>query len=989
MFNRLFKKYVNRETVTYLVFGVLTTLVNYLIFVILNVAGVHLVINQFIAWIVALIFAFFTNKKFVFNSKDYSLKNLVNEFIPFTAARVLSFLFETVFILFTVKFMHMNTYLSKIIASVGVVIMNYVASKFFIFKEKPEGKKSLLSRLSLIDNDSDGHNKLISGNITYLLAFIIPVIILVIIYYGRSIYPFGEECYLRSDMYHQYAPFYSELWNKLTNGGSLTYSWNIGMGTNFTALSAYYLASPINWVIALFPQKYMIEIMNSLIILKMAGSSVTFTYYVNKHFNTKTILSACFGIFYGLSGYLAAYSWNIMWLDCILLLPLIVLGLEKLVKEDKYMLYTVSLGLCILSNYYIAIMVCFACVFLFIHNIISMPKPKYAYIYFKKAFYFALFSLIAGGLAAILLIPEIYAFKLSASNEFSFPEVLNCYFPVLEMLVRHLPNVDVHLGLEHYPNIYCGTFIFMLLPLYWFNPNSKLREKITKTLFVIILLTSYNMNIPNFIWHGFHFPNSLPARQGFIYIFLVLSMCFEAAINIKEYTKNQILGAFAAAIGFLVIAEQCYSGDVYNFKIFYTAGFFLVLYLSIMLIYKYSKLSKYVAMVLIIVVSAFECGMNMEFTGLSTTGRTYYLSNYDDMEALRDLIAEEDTDFYRSEIYYGYRSKNDTAWHNIKGISTFSSTAHAGITAFLDKLGCETSFNAYSSHGLTVVSQAMLNVKYTYSSFAREEGTDLSFIASSGNTYLYRNNYTLPVAFLVDSDINSSWDFERENPFDIQNQFIYNNTGINRIFYSICVSNEGDYTEILPDEKCHAYIYLPVSRNDLSIDVVINGMSSNYSDLGNMDIIDIGYISPDDYVYVTNAPYGMEVYTYRESDFITAFETLNEGSLQVSSYSDTKIEGTVNASYSGTMMCSIPYEKGWSVYVDGKKVSTFAIKDALLGFNVSAGEHDIVLKYSPSGLVTGTVITLFSLALLILIFVFDKKREKKKDDDMSERCEIL
>ena len=71
-------------------------------------------------------------------------------------------------------------------------------------------------------------------------------------------------------MYHQYAPFFSELWYKIRNAESLTYSWDIGMGTNFTSLYAYYLASPANWIIVLFPQKYMIEIMNTLIILKLS-----------------------------------------------------------------------------------------------------------------------------------------------------------------------------------------------------------------------------------------------------------------------------------------------------------------------------------------------------------------------------------------------------------------------------------------------------------------------------------------------------------------------------------------------------------------------------------------------------------------------------------------------------------------------------------------------------------------------------------------------
>ena len=103
----------------------------------------------------------------------------------------------------------------------------------------------------------------------YVLSFFIPVTILILIYILRGVYPFGQQCFLRSDMYHQYAPFLAEFQNKLRTGGNLTYSWNIGMGVNFTALYAYYLATPINWFLILFSQKHLIELMSVILILKV------------------------------------------------------------------------------------------------------------------------------------------------------------------------------------------------------------------------------------------------------------------------------------------------------------------------------------------------------------------------------------------------------------------------------------------------------------------------------------------------------------------------------------------------------------------------------------------------------------------------------------------------------------------------------------------------------------------------------------------------
>ena len=123
-----------------------------------------------------------------------------------------------------------------------------------------------------------------------IMAFLIPLFIGIIVCIDHGVYPFGEKCILKVDMYHQYAPFFSEMWHKIHTGESMFYSWDNGMGSNFISLMAYYLASPANWFLIFIPQKYVPEFMNALIILKLSASSLSFTYYVTKHFNTKKII---------------------------------------------------------------------------------------------------------------------------------------------------------------------------------------------------------------------------------------------------------------------------------------------------------------------------------------------------------------------------------------------------------------------------------------------------------------------------------------------------------------------------------------------------------------------------------------------------------------------------------------------------------------------------------------------------------------------------
>ena len=199
---------------------------------------------------------------------------------------------------------------------------------------------------------------LIRPSDAYLLAFFIPVIIMVIVFIQRGIFPFGENSFLRTDMYHQYAPFFQEFREKLTSGESLLYSWNVGMGVNFSALYAYYLASPLNWLIVLCPRDYVIEFMSYMVVVKIGLCGLSMAWYLRSRNRRTDIGAGVFGTFYALSGYLAAYSWNIMWLDCIILLPVIVRGAERLVNEKKPHLYCLALGLSILSNYYISIMIC-------------------------------------------------------------------------------------------------------------------------------------------------------------------------------------------------------------------------------------------------------------------------------------------------------------------------------------------------------------------------------------------------------------------------------------------------------------------------------------------------------------------------------------------------------------------------------------------------------------------------------------------------------
>ena len=134
-FRSLWEKY--RSILIYIIFGVLTTAVNYLVYIpCLNLLGMSASVSNVIAWCVAVLFAFLTNKPFVFESKDWSAKTVVPEFTKFVGTRVASGLMETVILMVAVDMLGWNGVIWKLVTNVIVVILNYIGSQLLVFRRK-------------------------------------------------------------------------------------------------------------------------------------------------------------------------------------------------------------------------------------------------------------------------------------------------------------------------------------------------------------------------------------------------------------------------------------------------------------------------------------------------------------------------------------------------------------------------------------------------------------------------------------------------------------------------------------------------------------------------------------------------------------------------------------------------------------------------------------------------------------------------------------
>ena len=195
------------------------------------------------------------------------------------------------------------------------------------------------------------------------LAFAFPVVGMLVVMMFSQYAPFGKYSILYSDMYHQYYPFFKAFRQALLSGDSLLYSWNLGMGMDYLGLISYYLASPLNLLSVLVPEKFLLEFFSFLMPVKLGLASLFFAYFLKNIFHKDDLSISVFGTLYGLCAWALGFQWNIMWLDTFALLPLVALGTVYLLRDKKFVLYTLSLFLAVFDNYYIGF---FVCIFVFL-----------------------------------------------------------------------------------------------------------------------------------------------------------------------------------------------------------------------------------------------------------------------------------------------------------------------------------------------------------------------------------------------------------------------------------------------------------------------------------------------------------------------------------------------------------------------------------------------------------------------------------------------
>lgn len=814
----------------------------------------------------------------------------------------------------------------------------------------------------------------------YIAAFGLPFFICVIICIGNGVYPFGDNCILHIDMYHQYCPFFTEFLNKLQSGGSLQYSWNLGLGSDFVSLYAYYLASPLNFLILLCPKSHVIEFMTLLIILKISASGLTFFLYIRHHYKfvgkdgrmhkNQVIPAIVFSTAYALSGFVAAYSWDIMWMDCIALFPLIMIGLERLVQEKKAGLYYITLALCIFCNYYISIMICIFLVFAFVLLFFSQKKGKGG-----AVLRFGWYSLLAGASSAILLLPEIAVLSVSGSAEGGFPKTAKFYFNILAELGRGAAVTSVYTGNDHWPNLYAGAFSLFLVWIYVLNRRISWKEKVPRIAMLAFFLVSFAENQLDYIWHGMHFPQALPGRQSFLYSFVLLSMGF-AAVRKRKGTKIWHI-AVAAIVSMMLLLLSGWYGDetvTEPVSLVITALFICVYAVTFVLTKITGKKKRLAFAQFAVFVAVAELAINMAATGFGTTSRVAYTEKQTDYENLLKTAKEDNEEtgsgFYRVEDTER-KTKNDDSLYGYASATIFSSLMNLDVSHLFQSLFMEGGKNFYCYNGATPLSSSLFSVKYMLSDSALEESPYRTLIGGSGSSFLYRNNYSLPLGFVMDEQAIANWTSSTADRMASLNSLTSALGAEGQMLYpATCVTdaNAGDTTIDIAEDGYYYADYVSCTSDTLTVNRS-DGWTKQYSKTSHRYLIELGECKAGDEIHILNSnmeSIEFQVYQLNEKVVQQAFDTLNAQTMQLTDMTDRKIEGKIQVQNAGRLILSVPADEGWTLYVDGKETEIEPLADALVGVHLEKGSYTIKLCYTTPGLKVGAGISLGAVILFLI-----------------------
>lgn len=856
------------------------------------------------------------------------------------------------------------------------------------------------------------------------LSILLPMLIMVLIYAKIGVYPGSEQrTILASDAFSQYSNFFASLNNVFKGEQSIFYNWNSSMGLNYWAFIAYYLGGIFSPLVLFFENIEMPDFLYFLTLLKIGCIGGGFWIFSSQTFHLPKWGHVILSVSYALMSFTLAYSEIIMWLDALMYLPLITLGIHRIMDKQKPIVLFVSYFLLFVSNFYMAFMVGVFSLLYFIARLLTDREC-----YKSSIPMYLITSFLAGGASMIMILPTILDLRNNGEALSKISQLKTQTTGPWDLVIKNMVGIYDSTKLYSTPFIYVGL-LGLLFCLFFFL--TKKVPRLTKLSFgglLFILIISFYFEPLNLLWQGMHVPNMFNFRFSFLFSFLVLTLAGYGWEKYEQEDFDQLVTLVLGLLGAYIVVRLITNNDEdYSYLSWFSfvlTVVFLMWYLFSLFFIKKLKKHKWLGCFLLLIV-CLEAGMNGYgiINGIAVEwhypSRKYYAEPYESIKTLVDQTKEENTSFYRMENLNPV-SANDGFNYGYSGINMFSSIRNRHSSYYLNALGYRslgTNLNIRYANN-TLLMDSLTGIKYN---IAREDSLKFGYkkIGTHGDFSLYENENTLPLGILTDEGIY------KEGAVETQATLLNHLAEMNEDFFTfkeielrstknvqidkdkINVTDvvtyspknweepiELEWTVEVPAKK-QAYVSIyPVDYYTFGaplINLEVDGVAYESSVAETGQYYSLGYHEQAKSVTfkmrITNLKEEKNVFQIVQPDvalldtdtFVRAVETVQKKGVELK-VAGRKAAAEVDLEQDQVLFTSIPYDKGWKAYIDGKRVEIPMFKQALLTLPISAGKHTIEFVFLPEGLLVGALLLVVCMGGFIgyLWWLNDRKIERVK-----------
>ncbi|MFD2308284.1 YfhO family protein [Enterococcus termitis] len=841
-------------------------------------------------------------------------------------------------------------------------------------------------------------------------SFFLPFLLLIILWSILGLAPFGNNNLLVSDLGTQYMPFLSAFKQFFQGDSYSLYSFSDALGGTILPLTAYYLLSPFNFLVLLFSYDQLPIAILLIITLKISLMGTSMFYYLKETYRQPSLATLLFSTSYSLCGFVTVYSLNFMWLDALILLPLILLGIQRLWSEKKYWLYSITLFISIVTNYYMGYMICIFAVcyslYWYYQKVVVAEKKSFWH-FIKEGRLFFLTSFLTGISTSFILIPAVEGMLLTNKTNFDWQTFLPEPKFGLEVLSQFgLGNVNFATRLDHLPTVFSGLLMVLLFIAYFQLSSIPKREKLGAAALIGFIFLSFWLEVVNTIWHMFQSPAGFPYRNTFIFSFLIIKFAYEAFLELKQGSKLRLvvpcIFSFLLIMGYISLkfseAKAFLLAD--HYYLISLVGIWL-LYGLIILLQQTNGLKKNVLFITMCLLVSLELVFNfwISFKDIPFGNQEAFAKTAKIQNDIISGLKNEQPDLFRikqsvNSKTAGYREKhngyNNPLFYGYAGVSSYTSTLEAKTQETLQELGLYQKNDrriAYVDESSVI--NLLLNVAYQ---ITPDEKARQNNISTEPSTHVYKNSEAIGLGFLVPETF-SSIDLAKEQPLNNQETILQSIQPNQQNYFqetekmAWSVQGKNNYTLTAKTTSSgDLHLYIPDFNWEKVNSFKVNGEEIQPSIyIATNQIFNLGYFKKNEVVQLQIetkkrlTKETIDLKTLEQHRFDSLIKYKKNQALQMTRQTSGVLTGslTVNEAGPSLLYLSVPYDKNWQVIIDGKKVKTNRILGNFTGIKLAPGEHHIRMKYQQKNLFIGALIS-FSVLISVFFYQLFKKVLKRK-----------